>query len=138
MSAISPYTAYTCRHQKAASTDPEYEFVTPLDELYCPVTKEVLLDPHQTRCCGNILSARAVTMIQKEGGACPLCKRAPFKTYPDQNFGRRVRGQKVFCLNRNRGCEWMGELSTFDSHEKTCRRKYCPIQTNIAQFPQTQ
>ena len=133
MSTISLCTVHRC--QTATSTCLDYEFVTPSDEFYCPVTKEVLLDPHQTRCCGNLLSAPAVSRIQK---ACPICKRAPFKTYPDQNAGRRVRGQKVFCLNKNRGCQWVGELSAFDSHEKTCLRKDSPIQANITKSPQTQ
>ena len=108
--------------------DPEYEFVAPSEKFYCPITKEVLLDPHQTRCCGNILSARATSQIQREEGGCPICKRAPLMTYPDQNFHRRVCEQQVFCPNRTRGCEWVGELANVGCHKKTCSRNSCLIQ----------
>ena len=121
------------RHQGATSPDLEYEFVTPSEDFYCPVTKDVLLDPHQTRCCGNILSAEAVTKIQEDGAACPICKKAPFETYSDQNFGRRVREQKVYCPNKIRGCDWVGELSSVGSHKETCQRKDSPKETDTAQ-----
>ena len=121
----------------ATSTDLEYEFVTPSQDLYCPVTKGVLLDPHQTKCCGNILSAEAATKIQRKEGPCPICKEAPFMTYRDQNFGRKVRRMQVYCRNRVVGCEWVGELSTAGSHEETCPRKNSPKETYIPQPSQT-
>ena len=124
------------RHQGATSPDPEYEFVTPSEDFYCPVTKGLLLDPHQTRCCGNILSAEAVTRIQKDREPCPLCKRAPFETYPDQNVRRTVREQKVYCPNKMRGCDWVGELSSVGSHEETWQRKDSPKETDTAQQSQ--
>lgn len=125
------------RHQETTSTDSEYEFVNPSQEFNCPVTKGVLLDPHQTLCCGNILSAEATTRIQGEGGACPLCNKESFKTYPDQNFRRRVSEQQVFCPNKNRGCVWKGELANVHSHENSCPRKNSPIQTHMAQLSQS-
>ena len=136
------YTCSLCaayRYQGATSTDPEYEFVIqPNDEFYCPITKELLLDAHQTKCCGHILSAGATSRIQKEEGVCPVCKKAPLVTYPDKNFSRRVSGQYVFCSNKKRGCEWMGELSESHSHKKTCLRKEIPKETDREEPSQTQ
>ena len=126
-----------CRHQGATRTDPEYELVVPSEEFYCPVTKEVLLDPHQTRCCGNTLSARATSQIQREEGGCPICKTAPLMTYPDQNFYRRVCEQQVFCPKRTKGCTWVGELANVVSHKKTCSRNDYPIQEDMSKSSPT-
>ena len=117
--------------------DLEYEFVTPSEEFWCPVTSEVLLDPHQTRCCGTILSAKA-TKILGERGACRFCKSTPFETYPDKHFCRRINEQQVFCCNKDRGCQWVGELSAVRSHEETCPSKNRPKKVDIPQLSQAQ
>ena len=117
----------------ATSSDLEYEFVTPAQDSYCPITTGVLLDPHQTICCGNILSVEAATKIQKEEEPCPFCKKAPFTTYRDQNVGHKVRRMQVYCRNRVVGCEWVGELSTAGSHEETCPRKASPKENDTSQ-----
>ena len=118
------------------STDPEYELVTPSDKFKCPVTFGLLLDPHQTRCCGQEISAKAATRLQGEGKACPMCNTPNFTTYPDIRFRRKVHKQKVFCPNKKRGCEWMGELAALGSHEKSCPRKDSPIQADASQLSQ--
>lgn len=117
----------------AASTDQEYKFVELPDEFICPVTLDVLLNPHLTACCGQELSAEAVQELQREGKACPLCKEPHFTSMLDKRFRRKLFEQKVYCSNQRRGCDWVGELATLGSHEKTCPKKNCPIQTDLSQ-----
>ena len=134
-------TSLSCvvfRHQVTTSTDQEYEFVNQSEGFYCPVTFELLLDPHQTMCCGQEISAEVATRLQKEGKACPLCNIPDFTSYPDMHFCRSIYMQKVFCPNKKRGCEWVGELSAIDSHEKSCPTKNNPTQTNMVQLSQIQ
>ena len=51
----------------------EYDFVEePPQEYFCPVTFSLLLDPYQTRCCGNLLSRKAIQEL--EGKPCPVCR----------------------------------------------------------------
>lgn len=125
------------RRQETATMDPEYEFVTPSQEFYCPVTKGVLLDPHQTRCCGKILLEEVIVRTQIEGGTCPVCMKAPLMTYPDQNLYRKVREQQIFCPNKKRGCDWVGKLATVGFHEKSCPRKNSLLQIDMTQLFQT-
>ena len=110
------------------STEAEYYFVEkPLFDVVCPVMKSVMLEPHQTHCCGNHLSAKASTTLQEEGKNCPLCKKAHFTSSADGYFRRKVGELQVYCPHRRKGCEWMGELSTMNCHTVSCPQKSGPL-----------
>ena len=95
----------------------DYDFVEePAADFYCPVTFDLLRDPHQTLCCGNHLSQETVTRLQEE--RCPICKTPKFGTLPDKFFKRRVSELKLYCPNKSLGCEWVGELGDLDQHLK--------------------
>ena len=97
------------------ATEDEYDFVEePSEDFYCPVTLELLREPHQTACCGKHLSQEAVTRLQ--GQPCPVCKERRLKTTPDKYFKRKVNEFKVRCRNKSLGCEWVGELGVVDRH----------------------
>ena len=98
-----------------SATDNEYDFVEkPSEEFFCPVTFDLLREPHQMLCCGNHLSQQAVTRLQ--GQPCPVCKEANLNTVPDKFFKRKVDELKVRCPNKSLGCEWVGELGSLDRH----------------------
>ena len=93
----------------------EYDFVeAPLEDFYCPVTFDLLREPHQMLCCGNHLSQEAVTKLQ--GQPCPVCKEPNLNTVPDKFFKRKVNELKVRCPNKSLGCEWVGDLGNLDRH----------------------
>ena len=95
----------------------EFPFVEqPSEDFFCPVTYGLLLQPHLTACCGKHLSREAATWIQREGGACPLCKKPHLKTMLDKRFRRQVNELRVFCRHEDRGCGWQGELSDLECH----------------------
>ena len=94
----------------------DYDFVEePLEEFYCPVTFELLLEPHQTLCCGNHLSQEAAKRLK--GKPCPMCNKRKFGTVPDKFFQRKVNAVKVLCAHKSLGCEWVGELGNLDGHQ---------------------
>ena len=106
----------------------ELDFVQqPSFEFECPITYNVLLEPHQTDCCGNHLSREAVAIIAKQEKPCPLCKKSSFTTHPDINFRRQVHQLSVFCPHKKRGCEWQGELFNLEKHTESCPRRDSPI-----------
>ena len=101
------------------ATAGEYDFVEkPPEDFFCPVTFDLLREPHQTACCGNHLSREAVTRLQ--GQPCPVCKEENLNTIPDKYFKRKVNEFKVCCPNKSLtslpGCEWVGELGSLDRH----------------------
>ena len=117
--------------QTEADPSLEFEFVEkPPDDVYCPVTFELLLQPHQTQCCGNHLSKEAVDRIKGEEGGCPLCKEADLRTTQDKHFQRKVRELRVYCHHRRRGCRWVGELGALHGHEQFCASKTSPLETH--------
>ena len=102
----------------------EYDFVEePSRDYYCPVTFELLRDPHQTTCCGHHISVTAGAKLQQEGKSCPMCKEPNFTTQTDKYFKRVVNGLKVRCPHKGSGCEWVHDLGSLDQHTKVCPKR---------------
>ena len=100
-------------------SEDDYWFVEELSaDMFCPVTKGLLLQPHLTACCGNHLSEEAALRIKKDKGACPLCKEEKLVTMLDKNTQRKTKKVPVFC--KNRGCQWQGELAAYHQHTLSC------------------
>ena len=104
--------------------------------MFCPVMGSVMLEPHQTDCCGLRLSKEAVAMLQKKERACPQCREPGFTSRRDMAFGREVRQLRVRCPYKRRGCYCVGELSDMDHHVKSCPKKNSPLETDLAQLSQ--
>ena len=96
----------------------EYDFVEqPPEEYFCPVSFAVLLEPYQTRCCGNHLSQEAYQRLQ--GQPCPVCREENLTAVDDKFHKRRVLSLKVRCPHKAEGCEWEGELGSLEQHLST-------------------
>ena len=109
----------------------EFDYVEqPSEDFFCPVTFELLLNPHQTTCCGNHLSEKAVGRLQRDGKPCPMCKKPKLVTIPDKFFKRKVNAVHIRCPHKASGCEWVGEVGGEKQHINTCpkrpwRCQYC-------------
>ncbi len=114
---------------------PDYDFVDQPDQDYfCPVSLELLTQPHQTTCCGNHISHQAADRLIKEGRHCPLCKESNFSTHVDKFFTRKVCELKIRCPCKKSGCEWTGELGDLNQHTTSCPKRpwkcpYCPFKS---------
>ena len=102
----------------------------PTHELFCPVTTDLLLQPHLTSCCGKHLSQEAASRIKKEGKACPMCNSVDWQTMLNKHFQRQVNTLKMFCCHLERGCKWNGELVQLVVHVQSCPMRYAPIVTD--------
>ena len=107
----------------------DYPFVKePPEELFCPVTFKLLLQPHLTSCCGQHVSQDAVKRIKKEGKGCPLCNSKEWFTMMNKHFLRQVTHLPVLC--RDTECGWKGILSELENHMQSYHpscRKYIII-----------
>ena len=108
-----------CREQDYAFIDGEQA-----SQFMCPITSDLLLKPHQTRCCGKIISEAALNRL--ETNQCPFCKEKEITTTLDKHFQRQVREIQVFCSYRKSGCEWTGEVSSLPAHINSCPKKNSP------------
>ena len=133
---ISHFRATSSLNQPKLSSEEDYLFVEqPSKDYFCPVTFGLLLQPHLISCCGNHISQEAASRIQREGGACPLCKTRPWSTMLNKHFQRQVKSVRVFCRHDNRGCGWQGELADFDSYVQSCPMKDAPPMTELMKLP---
>ena len=118
------------------ATQKEFDFVErPSEDFFCPVTFELLLNPHQTTCCGNHLSEKAVRRLQRDGKPCPMCKEPELSTMPDKFHRRRVSAVRVRCPHTPSGCEWVGEAGVVDQHTAACPKR--PWQCQYCEFAST-
>ena len=118
----------------SATTAMEYDYVEqPSKEFLCPVTFELLLEPHLTGCCGQHLSERAVVRLKQEKKPCPICKEPDLATMFDKFHKRKVLELKVHCPHTSSGCEWMGEVGELNRHTETCLRRHVS-QPDLEQF----
>ena len=114
---------------------PDYDFVEqPDQDYYCPVSLELLTQPHQTDCCGHHLSQQAIDRLTRDKKPCPICKEDDFATHVDKFFKRKVRQLKVYCPYKKSECKWTGELGDLDQHTTSCPKSpwscpYCPFQS---------
>lgn len=98
----------------------------PSQELYCPVTYYLMIQPHRTSCCKKNISKEAATRIKEDGKACPFCRAPAFDTKLNKEMRKNVQSLQVFCPHEDRGCQWKGKLRHFESHVKSCPKKDAP------------
>ncbi len=113
----------------------DYDFVEQPDQDYfCSVSLELLVEPHQTSCCGHHISQQAANRLIREQKPCPMCKDDEFNTQVDKYFKRKIRQLKVYCPHKKSGCEWTGELGDLNHHATSCPKrpwkcKYCEFES---------
>lgn len=82
----------------------------------CPVCLSVLRDPYQSTCCGHSFCKACIEEIKADYPACPSCYAEDFDTFEDEQLRRSLYAFKVRCPNKQRGCEWEGELGQLEKH----------------------
>lgn len=84
----------------------------------CSICHLVLCSPCETICCTNFLCLPCLNNYERRKGvnaSCPLCRgNLEYRRAPAQE--RQVNQLKVYCDNREKGCEWIGELGDLSSH----------------------
>lgn len=102
----------------------EYDFVKePPGEFYCAVSLQLLLDPHQTQCCGNHFTRKTAEILKNSGKPCPVCQAPQLTTHSDLHHKRRVNEVAVRCLHKATGCDWVGELGNLPYHVTNCPKQ---------------
>jgi hypothetical protein len=106
----------------------------PSHELFCPITTNLLLQPHLTSCCGNHLSQEAASRIKKAAKACPMCNATHWDTMLNKHFRRQINSLNMFCTYKARGCRWQGELLQLEHHVRSCPLAEAPITTELGHY----
>jgi len=58
----------------------------------------------------NVKKSAAITNV------CPVCHDEEFVTYPQKEADREIKSLHIYCTNKEKGCEWKGELNCINNH----------------------
>ena len=47
---------------------------------------------------------------------CPICHKDGFVSYPNWHLDREIKSLFVYCTNKEKGCEWCGEVYDINNH----------------------
>ena len=100
----------------------EYNFVDePHDRYICLICHLPSRDPQMTgECCrGQIMCKPCIDYARKirpSANICPICRKEGLVTYPNFQLDREIRCLHVYCINKERGCEWQGEVNNIKDH----------------------
>ncbi|XP_019860846.1 PREDICTED: TNF receptor-associated factor 5-like, partial [Amphimedon queenslandica] len=97
----------------------ELSFVKELPEhveIECPVCLNILTDPHLVSCCGHNFCGSCIERVKASNGSCPMCKEKEYQAIPDKKCSRIINGLEVYCSNKEKGCQWQGELKNMSTH----------------------
>ena len=106
----------------------DYDFISALpDRIVCKICHLPSRDPYLSVCCGHIFCKSCLNNVKKAAAitnACPVCRDKNFVTFPNKAVDREVKELHIYCTNKEKGCEWQGELNDINNHlgnSKGCR-----------------
>ena len=91
---------------------------TPQDRFLCIICQFPSRDPYLSVCCGHLFCKSCLDNVKKAAvnNACPVCRNVDFATFPNKAVDREIRSFLVYCVNKDKGCEWQGELNDINNH----------------------
>ena len=96
----------------------DYEFVdTPTDHVICVICHLPSREAHMTECCGHVFCKSCLDRAKAtQYKACSMCKDKEFNTFSNKQIDREVQGLHVYCTNKEKGCEWKGQVKYIRVH----------------------
>ena len=96
----------------------QLEFVLPPSDFLhtkCAGTECSLLleEPNLTSCCGSHFCQTCIAALSER--PCPLCGES-FASVLDKNLQRAIHSCRIYCINKNEGCKWEGEVKRLREH----------------------
>ena len=114
-STSQPFSTYT---RKIADVN-NLEFLVPLtDELKCPVCLSLMNEPKVTSCGHHFCRVCIEPVKQEPNPECPICNEPEFNMITAKGLEKRIKALQIYCIYREKGCNWTGELASLDDHFK--------------------
>ena len=95
------------------------QFLEPMPkevQFECSICLGILQEPCLVDCCGYRFCSKCILKVTAAYKPCPLCNQLRFKKLPDKHLQRLLNDRKVFCLLKDEGCTWVGEMSKIEQH----------------------
>lgn len=100
-------------------TELNVQFFEPMPkevQFECSLCLGILQEPFVAECCGYRFCRKCILKVTTAFKPCPLCNQVRFNKFPDKHLQRLLNGRKVFCLLKDEGCTWVGEMSKIKQH----------------------
>ena len=99
----------------------EYKFVNPPpDRCICNICHLPSRDAYMTgQCCeGQTICKSCLDQWQKTAGnmKCPVCRDETGGFSQNYHMKREIKSFHIYCTNKEKGCEWQGELNDISNH----------------------
>ena len=101
----------------------DYQFLDPgpSDDQKCPICHLVARNAYQVNCCGKILCEGCLMKYRRQSQKCPMCRtHIGDKYFKDTRSDREIKSLKVYCDNKEAGCDWTGEVREIEKHLEEC------------------
>lgn len=117
-STSQPFSSYT----RKISEINNLEFLVPLaDEFKCPVCLSLMNEPKVTSCGHHFCRVCIEPVKQEPNPECPICSEPEFNMITAKGLEKKIKTLQIYCVYREKGCHWMGELASLDDHlEQDC------------------
>ena len=91
---------------------------TPPDRVVCKICYLPNRDPYLSVCCGHVFCKSCLDNVKSAAitKVCPICCDKKFVTFPNKQLDREIRSLHIYCTNKEKGCEWQGELNDINNH----------------------
>ena len=114
----------------------EFKFVEGMDGNFedifmCKICHLPSRDPQLSVCCGHTfckscLDGMKRSTISINAEVCPVCRENKnFVAVPNKQVDRKIRSLHIFCTNKEKGCEWQGELNDINVHINESNENGC-------------
>ena len=112
---------FSCTCSSAVSGGYEYDFVDdPIPARYqCNICMKVLRDARLTECCGQHFCDSCLSDWLKTQKTCPHCRKEKFQSMINKERIRDINELHIRCTNREKGCDWVGEMGVLEDHLKS-------------------
>ena len=107
------------------------------EDFYCKNCNLVARKFTITCCCGETYCHACIADTQEQGKPCPACGEKDFTLIKQVKYQKRIKGLKVYCSMKERGCGWSGTLEHLDTHldpdHDNCQYvdTKCPLNCNM-------
>jgi len=93
----------------------EYQFVdTPHERYICKICIHPCQETFLSVCCGHNFCKDCLDKTKRS--PCSICHNKKATTFPNIQADREIRSLRVMCTNKEKGCEWKGELNDINNH----------------------
>ena len=107
-----------------------YEFVHKVPEdYYCKKCSLVARKLAVTSCCGEHYCHDCIAAVHQEGEQCPVCGEQSFSFFIVRKHSQQISDLRVYCNNKEHGCDWSGSMKDLKVHLKNCHylSAKCPL-----------